>query len=281
LRAGSDRDAALTTAGRGSIEASLAPLRDDPAAAAVLSDLDGTLAPIVDDPEAAAVPAEARELLRCLCERYALVACVTGRRALDARAIVAVDGVVVAGNHGLEILGPGEAEPAPARELAGREGAARDFALALDQAELAAAGLRLEDKGAIQALHWRGAADEGRAAEVATAAAEAARGAALAPRWGRKVLEIRPAVEIDKGTAVRDLLAGREVELAMFGGDDRTDLDAFEGLAELVRRGTLRAAVRVGVDSSEAPPGLEEGCDLLVDGTGGFLEVLRYLAGGG
>src|SRR5947207_1911469 len=90
-RAGSDRSGAVTTAGRDSIEATLAPLRDAPNTSAVLCDLDGTLAPIVSDPASVAVPAEARELIALLCRRYALVGCVTGRRALDARRIVGVD----------------------------------------------------------------------------------------------------------------------------------------------------------------------------------------------
>jgi trehalose-phosphatase len=278
LRAGRDRQTALTDTEARSIEDLLAPFRGDPAAAAVLSDLDGTLAPIVDDPAAAAVPPEASELLRRLGERFALVGCVTGRRAVDARRIVGVDGLLYAGNHGLELLKPGAEAPRPSPELAGREDAARSFVAELDPGRLADVGIRLEDKGPIQALHWRTAADEEGAAAHASAIVDAALGAGLVPHWGRKVLEIRPIDGVDKGTAVRGLLAGRAVELALFGGDDRTDLDAFEALRSLARDGSLRGAVRVGVDSPEAPPGLAANCDLLVRGTEGFLNVLRYLA---
>jgi trehalose 6-phosphate phosphatase len=268
----------LTAAGRSSIEGLVDPLRAAPASAAVLSDLDGTLAPIVADPGAAAVPDEARDLLERLADRYALVACVTGRRAVEARRIVGSDAIVYAGNHGLELLEPGQPDPTPAAALAGQGGAAREFVEALDGDDIAAAGLAVEDKGPIQALHWREATDGERAAARAELVADAAREAGLRPRPGRKVLEIRPAVAIDKGTAVTSLVGDRGVERALFGGDDRTDLDAFAALDELRRAGRLRTVVRIGVASDEAPDDLAERSDALVDGTDGFLEVLRLLA---
>ena len=82
-----------------SIEQLLEPLRAEPRASAILSDLDGTLAPIVDDPAAAAVPPEAQDLLARLADTYALVGCITGRRALDARRLAGVDGLLYAGNR--------------------------------------------------------------------------------------------------------------------------------------------------------------------------------------
>ena len=75
----------------------LAPLRAEPGASAVLCDIDGTLAPIVPDPEDAAVPEETREVLRELAARFGLVACITGRRALEARWIVGVEELVYSG----------------------------------------------------------------------------------------------------------------------------------------------------------------------------------------
>ena len=57
-----------------------------------------------------------------------------------------------------------------------------------------------------------------------------ARRAGLQPHWGRKVLEIRPVAGIDKGTAVRRLLAGRVASRALFAGDDRTDMDLYTAL---------------------------------------------------
>jgi trehalose 6-phosphate phosphatase len=259
------------------IAAVVAPLCADPDASGLLFDVDGTLAPIVPDPEDAAVPDETRELLRRLAGHYALVACVTGRRALEARWIVGVEEVVYSGNHGLELLRPGADEPGLDPAIADGAQRARDFVLDLDAEDVSSAGLRLESKGPIQALHWRGAADEAAAAHRAQRIAGAARAAGLDPHWGRKVLEIRPVAGVDKGTAVEGLLAGKAVQLALFGGDDRGDLDAFAALGRMAASGTLRHAVCVGIASEEAPPDLAESADVVVDGPEGFLQVLQAL----
>jgi trehalose 6-phosphate phosphatase len=160
-----------------------------------------------------------------------------------------------------------------------REDVAASFLAGLDGNGLATVGLRAEDKGPIQALHWRGADDEraaeGRAREIA---AEAGR-EGLEPRWGRKVLELRPAGGGGKEAAVGAMLAEDGVSAAIYGGDDRTDIDAFIRLRELRERGRLQAAVCVGVNSPEAPAELAEQADLTVDGPAGWLAVLRALAG--
>ncbi len=257
----------------------LTPLRGAPAKTGVLSDVDGTLAPIVDRPGDAAVPDHTREALGALVERYGLVACVSGRRAVDARRIVGVEGVVYAGNHGFELLGPGDDEPRADPALGRRVDAAREFAGALDGRQLASAELRLEDKGPIQALHWRGAKDGERARAAALALAVEAQSAGLVPRWGRKVLELRPVAGIDKGSAVTRLVRDNALTHALFGGDDDTDLDAFQALRWLERAGRLETSVCVGVDSEEAPAGLAERTDLMVAGTAGFVTVLEALAG--
>jgi trehalose 6-phosphate phosphatase len=235
------------------VEDALARLSEDPALAAVLLDVDGTLAPIVARPELAEVPEETRAELRHLVERYALVACVSGRSGEEARRLVGVEGVVYVGVHGLEL--------APEAER-WRE-ALRPFAQ-LDWPWL-------EDKGLTVALHWREAADEQAARAELEGVAERAEEAGLEVRWGRKVLELRPPVEADKGTAVRTLLEERALRRALYAGDDTTDLDAFRGLDG------LEVAVRVAVASPEAPPRLREAADLVVASPAELLELLRRL----
>lgn len=256
----------------------LQPLLEDPARTAILTDIDGTLAPIVDDPAAATVPAQTRSALEALAERFALIGCISGRRAAEARDLVGLAGIAYAGNHGLEVLRPGSDEIEFDPAVAGRAEAARDFLSGVDREELARRGLRVEDKGPIQALHWRGApneeAAEAQASELATAAGA---GGEIEPRWGRKVLELRPAGGGDKGHAVENLLGDR-VDAAVYAGDDLTDIDAFERLHELAAAGRLRVALCVGVVSPEAPPGLAEAADITVDGPAGWLDILAELA---
>jgi trehalose 6-phosphate phosphatase len=265
------------TAG-GDWAASLAPLRSEPGRTAILTDVDGTLAPIVERAEDAAVPAAARQALAALSERYALVGCISGRRAEEARRLVGLDSLAYAGNHGLELLMPGEEKPRPDPSIAGRETEAAEFLAGADGGRLAAVGLRQEDKGPIQALHWRGSVDEARAESCAHEIANEAGKAGLEPRWGRKVLELRPAGGGGKDGAVASLLADRGLDRATYAGDDRTDLDAFRRLRELQEEGQLVAAVCVGVLSAEGPAELTEECDVTVTGLDGWLAILEWLA---
>jgi trehalose 6-phosphate phosphatase len=92
------------------------------------------------------------------------------------------------------------------------------------------------------------------------------------------VLEIRPNVAINKGIAVAALIPARPVDHALYGGDDRTDLDAFMGLKTLRDDGALETAVCIAVASDESPPEVSEVADLTVPGPEGFVSVLEALA---
>jgi trehalose 6-phosphate phosphatase len=256
----------------------LEPLRREPRRAAVLTDVDGTLAPIVERAAEAAVPAAAREALAALSERFGLVGCISGRRAAEARRLVGLDSLAYAGNHGLELLLPGDEEPRPDPSMAGREGEASEFLEALREGTLEELGLRREDKGPIQALHWRGAEEESAAEARARELAEAAARSGLEARWGRKVLELRPAGGGGKEAAVTALLGGGQLDGAAYAGDDRTDLDAFRRLRELRQGGRLQTAVCVGVLSPEEPAELAQESDVTVDGLDGWLAILEWLA---
>jgi trehalose 6-phosphate phosphatase len=231
----------------------LAQLAASPERAAILLDVDGTLAPIVARPEDARVPPEAQAELERLAARYALVACVSGRASADAAATVGVEGLVYVGTHGLEL------EPEAERWAA----ALHEFA--------AGVAWPAEDKGLSVSFHYRGALDEEAARAELEEVATAARAAGLQARFGRKVLELLPPIEANKGTAIRRLLAERELRRALYAGDDTTDLDAFRALDE------LELAIRVAVASAEGPPELRAAADLVVPGPAELLDVLHRL----
>jgi trehalose 6-phosphate phosphatase len=257
---------------------SLRPLTEAPERAALLCDIDGTLAPIVRRAEDAHVREEVSLLLARLARRYLCVACVSGRSAAEARRLVGVGGIAYVGSHGAERLDPGAKKPTLIPAFASWEGRVKRFVAERDTPELRLLRVRIEDKGPIAALHWRGVPDEDAALTRLEGIAQEAETAGLATHWGRKVLEIRPPVPVDKGRAVRDLVEQSAARTALFGGDDVTDLDAFEALDALEAEGTLAAAVRVGVRSEEGPAAIVERADLVVDGTGGFARVLAVLA---
>jgi trehalose 6-phosphate phosphatase len=265
----------------------IAPLREEPRRAAILTDIDGTIAPIVLDPSEAGVSERTRELLRELARRYALVGCLSGRRAADARRVVGLHELAYSGNHGFELLLPGESEIRPDPSLDGHEAEAPRFVDGLDRSELERAGIRTEDKGAIMALHWRGAPNEGAAESLAHEIAGEAERRGLVPHRGRKVLEIRPNVAINKGIAVAALIqtysaarhtAAGPIDTALYGGDDRTDVDAFTALRSLEGDGELKATACIAVASDESPPEVSQEADLTVEGPEGFVRVLEGLA---
>ena len=235
------------------MQALLASLTESPGEAAILLDVDGTLAPIVARPELASVPEETRAELKRLVARYALVACISGRTGEDAARVVGVAGAVYVGVHGLELAPEAERWRGPLRE----------FAESVDWP--------VEDKGLAIVFHYRQAEDEEAALAVLRGVAQRATALGLQAQFGRKVLEVRPPVAADKGTAVRTLLEQRGLRRALYAGDDTTDLDAFRGLDG------LDVAVRIAVASAEGPPALREAADLVVESPAQLVELLRRL----
>ena len=255
----------------------LAPLRADPESSAILLDIDGTLAPIVEHAGDANVPEGTRHLLIAVARRYGLVACVSGRRAKEARAMVSIGTISYIGSHGAELLRAGWTEPVldPVVEDWARR--IQDFGRETDTPDLRRSRVRVEDKGAIVAFHWRGAPDEDAARAAIDAIAARAEKAGLRTHWGRKVLEVRPPVRIDKGAGVTAFLNGAKLSAALYVGDDATDVDAFRALDQLAQEGQIEHAIRVGVLSEEGPSEIAEEADVTVEGTEGVRDLLAML----
>ena len=262
------------------LDEALAPLRAEPDRVAILLDVDGTLAPIVRHADDAVVPEPTRALVARVARRYGCVACVSGRRAAIARQIVAIGSIAYVGNHGAELLRPGSSTVEVDREAGAWQRRVHTFFDRAFTPELRRLRVRDEDKGPIMAFHWRGAPDEDAAEIAVKGAAEAAEAAGLATHWGRKVLEIRPPIPLDKGRGVTNLLRDSTLDVALYAGDDVTDLDAFRGLRDLAGSGRLERSLCVGVRSEETPGPLEASADLLVDGPAGVRKLLEALLDG-
>lgn len=262
---------------KAALEEALAPLKRAPAEVAVLCDIDGTLAPIAARPGDAKIFEEAKGALEQLSGQYGVVACVSGRPALEARKIVAVDGITYIGNHGYELLPPAASDVDLTEDAGTYRKKVHSFG-ATWAWKLLQLGIRAEDKGPIFALHWRGVEDEAEAMEGIKKAAAAAKDQGLKTHWGRKVLELRPPQEVNKGNAIATLLKGKPLNAALYIGDDVTDLDAFSALRELKEEGKLETTVCIGVKSDEGPSEVAEQADITIDGVEGAARLLQILA---
>jgi trehalose-phosphatase len=228
---------------------------------AVFCDFDGTLSPIVDHPDAAALPRGARAVLVRLA-RHCPVAVISGRDLADVRARVGLTSLWYAGGHGMDLAGPnGEREVVFAAE---RALPALSRAAAELTGRLAGVpGVFLEPKRFSLSVHYR-EAPASRVAEVTdTVDQVAAHHPDLAVLTGRKVSELRPELDWNKGRAVRwllDRVSGGEARFPVYAGDDITDEDGLRevanfGLGIVVRsdeHGDRRSAAHVAVDGPAA-----------------------------
>jgi trehalose 6-phosphate phosphatase len=254
------------------LPAPLHALAADPAHGALFLDFDGTLSAIVDDPVGARPLAGVPALLGELAASFAVVAVISGRPTAFLRAVLDVPpDVELVGLYGLErALG--------ASGEAGEWGAVIDEVVAEARAG-APEGVYVEPKGLTVTLHWRHAPEARPWVEAFAARVGSERG--LTVHRGRMELELRPPLQVDKGTVVQALAtehAGRLREVAAFG-DDLGDLPAFEAVGRLGTPEAPVGAVRVAAVDAESPPEVAERADLTVPGAAGAVALLRDLAG--
>ena len=239
----------------------------------LLLDFDGTLAPIVQRPEDAALPpqtAAALERLRGL--EMLEMAVVSGRGMADARGRVGIQGIAYAGNHGMEIEGPG------LRRIHEEAAAARptlDQVVKRLQAEIGSIeGVLVEDKELTLSIHYR-RVDRDRVDEVRDRVrAAAGEHETLRVTEGKELLEVRPAVDWHKGRAVEfllDQIDPPQGSPVLYIGDDRTDEDAFRALR--ARSGIHGEGVAVG-----DPPPSDTAATAYVRTPGEVAKLLEALA---
>ena len=213
-------------------------------------DIDGTISPIAPRPDQAIVPPATQRILDELAHTDAVyVAVISGRSVDDARRLVGLADVWIVGNHGFEIAAPNRS-PAVRGDVSRfldrlAAASARVSEVAQDKP-----GVIVEDKRLTLSVHYRLSHPRivsGLIAEIATVARECG----LKLTRGKEVLELRPPVEVDKGTAAVELaqtLGTLRVGASLFcAGDDRTDEDMFRALRA---RQPACVTVHVGGDSA-------------------------------
>lgn len=239
------------------------------------TDFDGTLSTITPTPQSARIHSACRDSLARLSGELALVTVLSGREVEQLRHLVGLVGLVYIGNHGLERWEKGKEYVEPG---AFQYAAAIRNVLGRARQELNLPGLLFEEKGTTASIHYRSAQDPVAARKrIASLLRDLAGEPDLKVLEGRRVVELRPPLDLNKGTALLDLLREYDVRGVIYVGDDETDLDAFRA----IHRWGLqeeRRALAVGVISPEMPRGLMEESDLVVEGVKGVAEFLAVLA---
>ncbi len=267
------------------------------------TDIDGTISHISDDPSKAAVSPECKRALTELLNtgRLAVVAVISERSALECRNLVGIPEVLYLGNYGLEILAPGQNEVLlskavrPYQTLISSVLDTIHYRLLHYRSELLECQgesnwqqkLIFENKGATAAIHYRQTINSRQVRQVIMqVAGEVAQRAGLRLSEGRKVIELRPPVEINKGTALFDLVDHYQTNRLIYLGDDASDHSAFKMLHELEQPNRLGfnssnyngfEGLAVAVSSPEMPPALGVTADYLLDGVAGTEQFLGTL----
>jgi trehalose 6-phosphate phosphatase len=255
----------------------LAPLLIHPTSTAILTDFDGTLSPIVSDPYEARPLTGAAEVMATLAARFGDVAVISGRPVsfLEEHLITPE---VASGDHRLRLVGlygleqswgDGRIEVEP--EALGWHQVVNSAVARLERD--APAGVLVEPKGLAVTVHWRRAPQ----AEVwaTTAVAAEVERSGLRAHPGRMSVELRPPIDVDKGTVVRRLVGSSSA--ACYFGDDLGDLPAFDALRSLAARGGIDT-VAVAVVDEESEPRVAAAADVVVSGPAAALEVLAWLS---
>lgn len=258
------------------VRAALAPLLVRPATAAVLTDFDGTISPIVTNPHEARPLEGTGSVLAALARRFAEVAVVSGRSVPFLAEHLGID-LAADPDHRVRLVGLYGLEQSWDGGPITRDPAAAAWQPAIDAAASilrrdAPSGVLVEPKGLAVTVHWRRAPEaEGWVADAV--AAEVAR-SGLRAHPGRFSVELRPPLDIDKGSVIRDLTGS--CSAACYFGDDLGDLPAFAALAAM-RSGAVHT-VSVAVLDAESDPAVAEAADVTVTGQGEALDALAWLA---
>ena len=241
----------------------------------LFTDVDGTISEIAPSPAEARVSPVCREALAVLSQKLALVTAVSGRSAVDTREMVGLDELVYIGNHGYERWIKGHVVLLP-----GVESYPAGIGAVLDELSrrVSIEGMIVENKGPTASIHYRRARDHKDALRsIISAIEEPARANGLKISRGKMVVELRPPLEVTKGTAVVSLIHEYALKGAIYLGDDTTDVDVFHAFN---RPGLPFKGLGIGVTGGEHVSRLAEEADFTLNGVTDVERFLKQVVAG-
>lgn len=239
----------------------------------LVSDVDGTLSHLVDDPGKAAITPRNKASLARLIPQLTLVAFISGRRVDDVVSKVGLDGAAYVGNHGLEhwqagqVIINAQAQPYyPVLQAAYEE--IRPLLLP---------GMTIEDKKATLSIHYRRAQDLEQAVALFPRFSEIAGRYGLLSSQGSKIFEVKPPIQVNKGTALDELVVSYSLQSVLYIGDDTTDIDAVVA-ARALRDEKRCFGIGGAVESDYVPARLRESADFYLSGVTDVEALLDWLS---
>lgn len=241
----------------------------------LITDVDGTISHTALTPQEAEVTPLNHHYLSLICHRLALVAAVSGRAAVEVKNMIKIEEIVYVGNHGLERWSGGRSR---------FSGSVRRYSRMIEAAvkELAPLlwleGIRIENKGVTATIHYRLCPEPELAKRKVLAAIDHSRRAKrLRIKQGRMAIELVPPVDINKGTATRDLIKEYKLQGGLYLGDDLTDIDAFRAIHAATLELNFQG-LAIGITSQETPETLAAEADFTLNGVNDVEHFLKWMS---
>jgi trehalose 6-phosphate phosphatase len=242
----------------------------------LISDFDGTLSPFVTEPERAIISAANAKALDSLSGKGVIIALISGRSARDLRSRFERPWAVYYGNHGMEFWRDGLIQVAPDVQpwYETLQKLLDDFGAA-DMP-----GVFIENKGITASFHYRAADDPAEARRRLSDRLQP-----LCDRYqfslseGQFIWEVKPPVDLNKGSAAEAIVRDFCLESALFLGDDLTDVHAMRRLRALAAEPSNDLeAQSVGIIHPTTMPAVVETCDLTAYGIEDVERLLDWIS---
>ena len=241
----------------------------------LIIDVDGTISETAPTPQQARVSPLCRHYLSLLGQRLALVAAISGRPAVEVKNMLKIDGVVYIGNHGLERWAAGHSEFT--KDVKDYPEVIKAVIKELTPL-LSIEGVRIEDKRVTATIHYRLCREpEAAQRDILVALENSTRTKRLRIIPGKMSINLLPPVEVNKGTAVLELIQEYNLQGGIYLGDDLTDVDAFTAIHSASRDSRFQGFA-IGIISQEMPEGLVAEADFTLNGVNDVESFLKWMS---
>jgi len=241
----------------------------------LITDVDGTISKTAPTPQQAKVSPICRHYLSVLNQHLALVAAISGRPAEEVKSMLKIEGIVYIGNHGLERWAEGQSEFT--RDTEGYPKVIKAVIKELTPL-LSIEGIKIEDKGVTATIHYRlSPKPETAKRDILAALNNSTQAKRLRIMHGKMSINLLPPIEINKGTAILDLIQGYNLRGGIYLGDDLTDVDAFRAIHSASRVLDFRGFA-IGVICQEMLEGLVTEADFTLNGVNDVQRLLKWMS---